>query len=825
MYNAHTMYAQVVFDIPISQHFTYFIPEEFRPVVQKGTRVYVPFGRRNTTGYVVGLSPNPPEKIQIKAIVDVLDPIPLITSDVFQLCEWIADYYLCGLGEVLRMALPPGLSLEEKKTVRLVKTPQGEELENLKKRAPLMHAIVVALSQAREMQVHALQRKLGRRWIKDSLLRLQQAGFIELQDRLTGRASHEKRQTFIKLCDGAGGRAADVLARAPKMRAILEALQRNGGSGRLHQILKETRASRTSANRLARLGMVEIYERRIERDYYGDLEVPPAPKLVLTAEQQQAVERILQAMGSPSRPFLIHGVTGSGKTQVYIEAIRQTLNSGKGAILLVPEIALTPQIVRRFRSEFQDRVAVLHSRMSAGERYDAWLKIREGRARVVVGPRSAVFAPVQNLGIIVVDEEHETSYKQTDNAPRYHARDVAIVRAKLVGALVVLGSATPSMESYYNARLKKYTLIEMRKRIDEVPMPRVKLVNMARAPKVNTKSENAILSEILVERIRDKLAKREQIIILQNRRGFSSAVQCRECGHVQMCPNCNISMSYHLKGRKMRCHYCNETQNAPDRCPQCYSVEIQYKGIGTQRVEKEFEELFPGARIVRMDLDTTRGRRAHDRILEDFARYRYDILIGTQMIAKGLDFPRVTLVGVISADTGLYLPDFRASEKTFQLLTQVAGRAGRKDREGEVIIQTYSPGHMCLQCTKDHDFKRFFNFEIQDRRVLNYPPFGRLALIQFRHTDRRKALEAGYLFFRFLEPQAETFQILGPAPSPISRLQSFYRFQILLKNDRKVDPSAGQMREAVRNAMKKYREHHKYSRVKVSIDIDPLIIL
>ena len=820
------MYANVVFDLPFNQRFTYAVPEAFADTVQRGVRVLVPFGPRKTTGYVVEVLDTPPKDVALKSILDVLDTQPLLTDEIIRLCEWISDYYLCGLGEVLRTALPSGLTLERKRVVRLRRMPDEAVLAKMRKRAPLQYQILSLLKHTPNMHADTLQKKTGSGGVLYSMLRLQEEGYITISEKMTGGFTLEHRIRYIKFTANADEQRQKIPARASKMHAILEALERNGGSGRMQHILRQAKATMASLKRLIELGVVEVYERHVERDYYGDLEVPPAPEFVLTAEQKAALDVILPSIeGQPDRPFLIHGVTGSGKTQVYIEAVRATLRRGRDAIILVPEIALTPQMVRRFRGVFQQEVAVLHSRMSNGERYDAWLKIRSGRARVVVGPRSAVFAPVQNLGLVVVDEEHESSYKQTDNAPRYHARDVAIVRARFAGAAAILGSATPSMESYYNIRIGKYRLIEMTRRIDDIPMPKVMLVNMAREKRSPNKEQSRILSAMLIRKIQEKLERKEQVIILQNRRGYASAVQCGECGHVEMCPNCNISMSYHLRGLRMRCHYCNESQKAPELCPTCGSVEIQYRGVGTQKVEKLFEEQFPHARIIRMDLDTTRGRKAHDRILQDFADYKYDILIGTQMVAKGLDFPRVTLVGVISADTGLYLPDFRASERTFQLLTQVAGRAGRKEVQGEVIIQTYSPDHICLQCAREHDFKRFFYHEMQDRRLLQYPPFGRLALIQFRHENERKTLEAAMQLMNVLKKLNGDYTILGPAPAPLTRLQNQYRFQIILKSNRKTDPTASKMRAALKQAVEIYKTATRYSRVRLSIDIDPLVIL
>ena len=820
------MIVDVVFDLPVSQKFSYEVPEPFRDAVRRGVRVLVPFGPRKMTGYVVGETAEPPQNIALRAIADVLDTEPMLTEEIFRLAEWIAEYYLCGLGEALRAALPAGITLETRKIAALTRSLTAEELRRIQEKSPLQFKLLTALAPKGGMRIDSLQKRFRQRGMLYNLQKLHDAGLIRIETRLIGRSGFEKREKYVKLTAAAGERLEQVRQSARRQHRVIEVLQALGGSGRYRDVMRGISSPSQVLRSLVQAGIIEVFERRVERDYYGELEVPPAPKLVLNQDQNNAVA-ILQGaiVTGKAAAFLVHGVTGSGKTQVYIEAIRKTLARGRDAIVLVPEISLTPQTVRRFRSEFQGQVAVMHSRMSNAERYDAWRKIREGRARIVIGPRSAIFAPLPNLGLIVVDEEHDGNYKQSDNSPRYNARDVALVRGKLTSAVVVLGSATPSMESYNNSRMGKYTLIEMKNRIDNIPMPEVTLVNMAKERKGIPKSTEVILSSPLVAKIKEKLERGEQVIILQNRRGYSTAVRCDDCGYVQMCPNCNISMSYHLQGRRMRCHYCNYNEKALAICPSCKSVEIRYRGIGTQRVETHFAKVFPGARIVRMDMDTTRGKRGHDRILQDFLDHKYDILLGTQMIAKGHDFPQVSLVGVISADTGLYLPDFRASERTFQLLTQVAGRAGRKSAQGEVIIQTFSPQHLCLQCAKDHDYKRFYSYEAQDRRLLQYPPFGKLALLQLRHTDESKTLQAAQHLAGILKELTSPGEVLGPSPAPLTRLQNYFRFQILVKGDRRHDPAATVMRQAVRLAMEKYRAQSKYSRVKLTVDIDPVAIL
>lgn len=818
------MNAEIVFPIELSQRFTYRVPEHLQAFVQVGVRALVPFGRRETTGYVVGLTEKAPEGVQLRDIIDILDAERLFTEEIFRLSEWIADYYLAGLGEVLRATLPAALSLDKRKYAVAVDDPGHEQQET--GLSEVQRRILSLLRDRGKQTAKMVQRRLNIRGVNYHLARLHEAGLISFEELMTGRKTYEVREKVIRLVEEKVDQSvrSRLERRAPKQLALIEVLAQAGGSMGMTEALRRARASHSSLKGLLAAGILQITERVKERDYYGDLHVPPAPKLILNDSQSTAVQAICSAVAAgEGATFLLHGVTGSGKTQVYIEAMRGTVEQGGSAIVLVPEIALTPQTVRRFRSEFQDNVVVLHSRMSNGERYDTWRKIRSGRARVVVGPRSAIFAPVKNLGVIIVDEEHENSYKQTDTAPRYHARDVAVVRGMLEKAVVVLGSATPSLESYYNVQIGKYRYLELKTRVADIPMPAVKIVNLSRESR--GKNVSTVLSRYLIEKLQDRLEKKEQTILLQNRRGYSSAVRCEECGYVQMCPDCNISMSYHLRGRSMRCHYCNLTERAPSQCPECASAAIRYQGIGTQRVEETIAELFPQARLARMDLDTTRGKKAHDTILQQFAEFRYDILLGTQMIAKGLDFANVTLVGVISADTGLYLPDFRASERTFQLLTQVAGRAGRKHKRGEVVIQTWSPKHNCLVFASTHDYKGFFEQETRDRSLLRYPPYGKLVLIQFLYHHEGKTLEAALKFAALFRSRNSRCEVLGPAPSPITRIQKNYRFQIVLKVDRTIDPSGAAMRRALRDTIAEYKSRTKYSRVRLRIDIDPVVIL
>jgi primosomal protein N' (replication factor Y) len=509
---------------------------------------------------------------------------------------------------------------------------------------------------------------------------------------------------------------------------------------------------------------------------------------------------------------------------VYIEAIYHALAKGRTAIILVPEIALTPQTVRRFRAHFADKVAVFHSRMSPGERYDSWRKTWEGKHKIVIGPRSAIFSPLKNIGLIIVDEEHEHSYKQSDLTPRYNGRDIAVVRGHFEKAVVVLGSATPAIESFFNAHIDKYKLITMPNRIDDVPMPDVEIVDMKREPKIIGRVDPIIFSRRLREKIDEKISRSEQIILFLNRRGFATMFKCHDCGYLAKCKNCDISLTFHLRGHLLKCHYCGYTRRAPDVCPECAGRDVMLRGIGTQRVEEELGLIFPGVKALRMDTDTTKGRMAHDRVLSRFGSGEYQILLGTQMVAKGLDFPNVTLVGVINADTELLLPDFRSAERTFQLLTQVAGRAGRKHKHGEVIIQTFTPEHYSLQYAKKHDYNNFFKAELFDRKGLMYPPYSRVISILFKGPDEKR-VETVAAQIAELIPQSTTYRMLGPTPAQLSKIQNNYRWHILLMSDKQNDAGGREMKNVLRNAMQNFKHKHRASKVQIIIDVDPMSVL
>jgi primosomal protein N' (replication factor Y) (superfamily II helicase) len=556
----------------------------------------------------------------------------------------------------------------------------------------------------------------------------------------------------------------------------------------LTELLELAETTAATVRKLEDRGLVEITSEISERDPYARETILPTQNIVLNPAQGKALGEIMKAMDAknPSRTFLLHGVTGSGKTEIYLQALAHALQQGKGAIVLVPEISLTPQTVERFKARFssgklQTLVAVLHSHLSAGERHDEWHKIRQGRARIVIGARSAIFAPVEPLGLIIVDEEHETSYKQ-EEAPRYHARDVAIMRGQMENAVVVLGSATPSLESFYNCKRGKFSLLELPERVDNQKMPHVRVVDMRQA--AHKEKGTPLFSPQLKEAINQRLDKGEQTILFLNRRGYSTSLQCPKCGYVCNCPNCSLTLTFHRQEQKLACHICGHVEKVPLVCPKCKNPAIRFSGTGTQRVEETLAKLFPKARIQRMDADTMKRKDDYRKVLGDFRAGKTDILVGTQMIAKGLHFPNVTLVGIIYADLALHQPDFRAGERTFQLLTQVAGRAGRGDVEGEVFVQAFAPFHPAIQYARRHDFNGFYEQEIEFREQLKYPPVSRVALLTLKGRNEEKVKFSAEHLRRELEKTLKEFKDLilaGPAPAPLLRAETFYRYQIMLR--------------------------------------------
>jgi primosomal protein N' (replication factor Y) len=787
---AGARYVQVAVPRPIDRTFAYRVPEEWATRVAPGTRVVVPFGPRELVGWVDRIVDAPPRVDRVRDVLDVPDDGPILDPDLLDLCRWIARYYVAPLGLVLRAALPSALHSES--AAVLAWTGPAEPEPDL----PPRERELADFLRARRgpVRMGTVRRALGPGGWWSVARRLAARGRVRIEI-LPARTEPPVRvRRVVRLVRELPSllERDRVFGRARRQRECYEWLESAGGRAELAHLTGSLGFGRAVIEALVAKGLAEIAEEPEDRDPFAE-PVPPAPALEPTPPQREAIDTLLRMAERPEPGVaVLQGVTGSGKTLVYIEVLKELVGRrNRSAIVLVPEIALTPQTVARFRQAFGDRVAVLHSGLGEGERYDAWRALREGRKTIAIGARSAVFAPVRNLGAIVIDEEHEPTYKQNDPVPRYHAREVALVRAARAGALVCLGSATPSLETWARARSGRWTWIRLPARVGDRPLPPVRIVDLREerrrldAEGGGGSSGPIVLSRPLEQALEDCLARGEQAILLLNRRGYASFLQCRACGFVKTCPNCSVSLTYHRRPEHLLCHHCAHTEIVPRACPECGADALAFGGVGTQHVERVLGERFPAARIARMDLDTTGRKWAHADILARVERGEVDILLGTQMIAKGLDFPRVTLVGVIHADVALHLPDFRASERTFQLLAQVAGRAGRGPLGGRVILQTALPDHYALRHAARHDYDGFAERELREREEPWYPPHCRLANLLFTSLDEREAADAALEAARWLRARIAGAEggvrAVGPAPAPIPRIRNRYRWHVLLK--------------------------------------------
>ena len=732
-------YAEVAVPLHVFQTFTYRLTPEQSADAEVGARLIVPLGRNLVTGYILDLRSELPAEltdVEIKDAQTLVDSTPVCTPEILQLARWVAEYYACPLGEVIRAALPPGVS----KATAAVKP---------------------------------------------------------------------KLRRFVRLL------RADEQKLTDAQRRVISALESNGPM-QLQSLIQTASVSASTISSLAKKSLVETYEEAIRRDPLSEDLGLSSEVHTLTAAQASVLEQIEQQMNSESySAFLLHGVTGSGKTEIYMRAMDKALKRGRSAMMLVPEIALTPVFSRRLRSRFGDQVAIFHSSLQKGERFDEWTRVRNGDARVVIGTRSAVFAPVKNLGLIVVDEEHESSYRQQES-PYYNARDVAIVRAQKESATVVLGSATPSLESFHNARKGKYQLLTLPERIAARPMATARIIDMRNVFARHGKPR--VFSDELLEAIRETHDRHEQSIILLNRRGYSSFILCRSCGETVQCPNCDVTLTYHRSERVIVCHYCNHREAVPRVCPSCGKKYIYYVGEGTEQIEEMLKLLFPALRVARIDRDTTARRKVFEQTLADFSSGKIDMLVGTQMLAKGHDFPNVTLVGVVSVDAGLALPDFRSAERTFQLITQVAGRAGRGDRPGRVLIQTYHPYHYALRHACAQDYEGFYDEEVRYRQNHSYPPFVALASLLVHGADLGRVRNDSLELRKQLDAanQDRKCRVLGPAPAPLSRLKGEHRFQLLIKSR-----SRKNLRQIADQAVKAVDINPR----SINLEIDPVSIM
>jgi primosomal protein N' (replication factor Y) len=793
--------------VPLDQSFTYRLPETLQHRAKIGCRVLAPFGSRKLTGVILALHDN--DGGPLKEVMRLIDEEPVVDRELISLARWISDYYCAPLGEVLRGMIPLGGEIRKTKLYSLTDAgrdaarqlllgPTGDD--------PALN--MMALLESRPLSAAYLQKKFPT--AKNLIRSLEKKGFIEVEDLETDR---DPLRTSAKRLRASWRAAASGDVKLTKRERELHAfLELHPGTHNLEQLESSVEGASQAARSLARRKLIAL-----EPEAPTGVFASEAPPRTLNPHQLNAYQQIEAALRERKfQTFLLEGVTGSGKTEVYLKAIDACIEYGRSALLLVPEIALTPAMAGQFFHRFGSRVAILHSAFHDAERAEQWRRIRAGLATVVVGTRSGIFAPVQNLGLVVIDEEHDQSYKQQET-PRYNGRDVAIVRARSAGAVAVLGSATPSLETRYNAERGKYKLIELPERIENRPMPDVEVIDM-RQEFLETR-KLATFSRRMVDTITERLERAEQTMLLLNRRGFSSFVACRACGERMECVNCAVTLTYHRRDRRMLCHYCNYAQKVPSVCSQCGSEYLGFIGTGSEKVEEELHRDFPTARIARMDRDTVSGKRHFEHILHAFREGDFDILVGTQMIAKGHDIPNVTLVGVVSADVGLGLPDFRAAERTFQLLTQAAGRAGRGHLPGIVLIQTINPEHYAIRFASQQDYAGFYAKEIQFRKLMRYPPFSALANVLVRSQKQEEALELSTALGRLLDPAPEGLKVLGPAEAPVPKLKTEFRYQLLIKAvNRK------RLNETLREVQRFTRER-KWSTTALVIDVDPLTLM
>ena len=818
------IYADVAVPLHVAQTFTYRIPESFRATAQPGARVLFPLGRKLTVGFIVGLHDRLPDETslvesEIKELEELLDPVPLVTRELLEITRWVSEYYAAPWGEVIKAALPPGitagielmLSLTVDGRERLNSLSGSEELE-------LENHTLALIGAAGELSLTALAKNLGKARASRVVQTLISEGLIETQQRPRKSFAKAKTGRVVRLVQHAGPSAPLTEKGLSEAQGRVLAVLSNSETMPLSELLTQARVSISVVDTLRKNGFLEVSVEAIRRDPLASAILPRFEDYRLTDDQTASLREIEQSLHQGTyAAFLLHGVTGSGKTEVYLRAMRLCLNLDRSGMMLVPEIVLTPVFSRRLRSYFGDRIAIFHSSLSKGERFDEWMRVKSGEARIVIGTRSAVFAPTAKLGLVIIDEEHESSYRQQDS-PHYHGRDTAIVRAQKENAVVILGSATPSLESFHNARTGKFRYLQLPSRIGNRPMATARIIDMREVFDRHKKPK--VFSDELLEAIEATHKRNEQAIILLNRRGYSSFILCRTCGETIQCPNCDVTLTYHRSERVIICHYCNHRQPAPTKCPSCDGKYIYYIGEGTEQIEALLRKFLPALRIARIDRDTASRRGLFEKSLIDFSEGKLDMLVGTQMLAKGHDFPNVTLVGVVSVDAGLALPDFRAAERTFQLITQVAGRAGRGDRAGQVLIQTYHPNHYALRHACAQDYMGFYNEEIRHRQNHSYPPFISLASLLVHGSDLSRVRSNAIELRKELDVANtnRACRILGPAPAALARLKGEYRFQLLVKC-----ANRRQLRGVVDNALKSIATRMNLR--SINLEIDPVSIM
>ncbi|QUH20893.1 primosomal protein N' [Alkaliphilus sp. B6464] len=806
--------------------FDYEIPTHLYNKITRGMRVMVPFGRGNQRleAYVFNVTTSSAKDMKLKKVLAVIDEQPILSEHQLRLAFWMRNQYLCKYIEAIHCLIPKGMINKERKLIILVNN-QWDTLISPSQRK-LKNILTTINDLGGKVYLDLLMQHIDYKEINDAIKTLLEKNIIDIKYEFNSKINIKtERYVYINVKDNRWNEALASLKNARKQKVSLEILKQQGECS-VKELLYMANTGMTTLNSLKDKGYIGFMDVEVKRDPFANKSFSAFPKPVPNKEQQMAIDRIGNSIkNNINDRCLIHGITGSGKTEIYLQLIEKVIEKGKQGIVLVPEISLTPQTVSRFMGRFGDRIAVLHSSLSDGERYDEWRRIAMNEVDIVIGARSAIFAPLKNLGIIIIDEEHEHTYK-SDQTPRYMATDIAEYRSQLENTVLVLGSATPSIETYHKALNGNLNLITLTKRATDAKLPHIEVVNMTKELELGN---TAVFSSQLIAEMEENLKNQKQTILFLNRRGHSSVISCKSCGYVLKCEHCDITMTFHRTDERLKCHYCGQMKHVPAVCPSCNSDSIKYSGTGTQKIEDLVKHYLPTARIMRMDMDTTSRKGSHEKILESFKNQEIDILIGTQMISKGLDFPNVTLVGIISADSALNLPDFRAAERTFQLVTQVAGRAGRGLEEGRVILQTYEPNHYSIIASRNHDYEKFFQDELIIRKEFYYPPFTNLILLNFSGKDEKTVdyaanSVANHIKYILNSQGYNTFDynILGPNPSMISKIKENYRYQILLKD---VDVPFGLLKKAVKYLLIDNRNKYIPQNLTCSIDINPFTII
>lgn len=825
--SGNTCFAELLLPVPVPRTFTYRVPAALNQYIKTGQRAIVQFGdRKILTGLIVAIHNQPPKEYEAKYILELLDEFPSINEVQLKFFEWMASYYMCSLGEVMNAALPAGLKLSSESMVQLHPAFNPDESDHAFSEKELM---LLKRLQHNTLSYSEIARFLGVKYIYSILKSLTGKNaivlFEEVKEKYKPQTEKRIRLTAGFNSDEALQELFKTLSTKPKQESVLlKFLQavpvlhdrESNKTGISKKALLTDDISESSLDTLIKNQVLEEFDIVVPRFSFDD--PTPTPVILLSEQQEQAQAEIFKSFAQHDIT-LLHGITGSGKTEVYINLIKKALESESQVLYLLPEIALTTQIVHRLKKVFGSSMGIYHSKFSDNERVEVWNGVLAGKVKFVVGVRSSIFLPFDNLGLIIVDEEHDASYKQQEPAPRYHARDSALVMGQLHHAKVLLGSATPSVESFYHAERNKYGLVKLTKRFGEAQLPQILLADMSEERK--RKTVKGEFSGLLLRNIEDALSKKEQVIIFQNRRGYSPMVNCEDCGWIPKCVNCAVSLTYHQFRHSLVCHYCGYKESLPDHCPVCTSARITTVGYGTEKLEEELKLYFSEARVQRMDLDTTRSKKGYENIIEQFEKGETDILVGTQMVTKGLDFDRVSLVGVFNADRMMHFPDFRSYERAYQLITQVSGRAGRRDRSGKVVIQTSNPDHAVLTHILNHRYKEFYDSEVTDRKQHNYPPFTRLIELTVKHIDKKICREAASILSEQLRKNLPDARILGPGEPMISKIRNQFLMHILIKIPR-TKGNLMQSKAVIHKNLEQLLKDKKFRNARIIADVDPV---